>query len=218
MRGAREQIERLHFLDAVAVAFPFLDGGGNLVGAAEYVAYAHGLAHGERVDDSGFAAFAGRVKQDFLGFAGYGAREPCLHEVFVDFARDKAVILLEVASGSLCAVDGRAFHLHAEHGFRGFAQREAEKPVSAVQIEEIVFLGQRKQAAGRLDEVVDLALVHLAEAGGRVPEAKMPQVERKFARAKELLEGKPFGRALGLEIVIGLRRVNIGMCRSHVIW
>lgn len=189
MRGAGEQIERLHFLDAVAVTFPFLDGGGNFVGAAEHVAHTHGLAHGERVDDSGFAAFAGRVKQDFLGFAGYGAREPCLHEILVDLARDKAVILLEVASGSLRAVDGWAFHLDAEYGFRGFAQREAEKPVTAVQIEEIVLAGQRKQAAGRLDEVVDLALVHLAEAGGGVPEAKMPQIERKFARAKELLEG-----------------------------
>lgn len=32
-----------------------------------------------------------------------------------------------------------------------------------------------------------------------------------------MLKGEPFGRALGLEVVIGLRRVNIGMRRSHVI-
>ena len=174
VRGAWEQIERLYFLDAVAVAFPFLDGGRNLVGAAEYVADAYGLAHGERVDDSGFAAFAGRVEQDFLGFAGYGAREPCLHEVLVDLACDKAVVLLEVACGSLRAFDGRSFHLDAEHGFCGFAQREAEKPVTAVQVEEVVFAGKRKQAASGLDEVVYLALVHLAEAGRGVLEAEMP--------------------------------------------
>ena len=38
VRGAGEQIERLHFAHAVAVAFPFLEGCGNLVGAAEHVA------------------------------------------------------------------------------------------------------------------------------------------------------------------------------------
>ena len=218
VRGAREQIERLHFLDAVAVAFPFLDGGGNFVGAAEHVAYAHGLAHGERVDDAGFAALAGRVKQNFFALAGNGAREPCLHEVLVDLARDEAVILLEVACGCLRAVDGGAFHLDAQHRLGGLAQREAEKPVTAVQIEEVVFLGKRKHAPGGLDEVVDLALVHLAETGGGVLEAEMPQIERKFARAKELLEGEPFGGPLGLEIVIRLCRVNVGVCRSHVIW
>lgn len=174
VRGAGEQVERLYFLDAVAVAFPFLDRGGNLVGAAENVADAYGLAHGERVDDSGFAALAGRVEQDFLGFAGYGAREPCLHEVLVDLACDKAVVLLEVACGSLRAFDGRSFHLDAEHGFCGFAQREAEKPVTAVKVEEVVFAGKRKQAASGLDEVVYLALVHLAEAGRGVLEAEMP--------------------------------------------
>ena len=142
VRGAGEQVERLHFLDAVAVAFPFLDGGGNFVGAAEHMAYAHGLAHGERVDDSGFAALAGWVKQNFLGFAGYGAREPCLHEIFVDLACDKAVIFFEVACGCLRAVDGRAFHFDAEHGFCGFAQCEAEKTVTAVKVKEMVFAGE----------------------------------------------------------------------------
>ena len=217
MRGTGEQVERLHFLDAVAVAFPFLDGGGNLVGAAEHVAYAHGLAHGERVDDSGFATLAGRVEQDFFGFAGYGAREPSLHEVLVNLARDKAVVLLEVACGCLRAFDGRAFHFDTEHGFSGFAQREAEKPVTAVQVEEVVFAGERKQAARGLDEVVNLALVHLAEAGGGVLEAEMPEVQAQFARAKEMLEGEAFGRSLRLQVVIRLRRVNVGMRRSHVI-
>ena len=32
-----------------------------------------------------------------------------------------------------------------------------------------------------------------------------------------MLKGEPFGRALGLEVVIGLRRVNVGVRRSHVI-
>ena len=218
MRGAGEQVERLYFLDAVAVAFPFLDRGGNLVGAAENVADAYGLAHGERVDDSGFTALAGRVEQDFFRFAGYGAREPCLHEVLVDLACDKAVILLEILRRSLRAFDGRAFHFDAEYGFCGFAQREAEEPVTAVQVEEVVFAGKRKQAASGLDEVVYLALVHLAEAGGGVLEAEMPEVQAQFARAKELLEGEAFGRSLGFEVVVGFRGIDIGVCRGYVIW
>lgn len=46
VRRAREQVEREYFLDAVAVAFPFLEGIRNFVGAAEDVADAYGLAHG----------------------------------------------------------------------------------------------------------------------------------------------------------------------------
>ena len=169
------------------------------------------------MNHAGFTALAGRVEQDFLGFAGYGAREPCLHEVLVDLACDKAVVLLEIFRGSLRAFDGRAFHLDTEHGFCGFAQRKAEESVTAVQVEEVVFAGERKHAARRLDEVVDLALVHLAEAGRGVLEAEMSEVKTQLARAKELLEGNSFGRSLRLQVVIRLRRVNVGMRRSHVI-
>ena len=140
MRGAGEQVERLHFAHAVAVTFPFLERGGNLVGAAENVAHADGLPHCECMNHAGFAALAGRVQQYLLGFAGDGPRESRLYEHLVDLACDKAVVLLAEFCGCLRTVDGRAFPFHTEYRLGGFAECKTEQPVSAVQIQEMVFL------------------------------------------------------------------------------
>ena len=216
MRGAGEQIERLHFAHAVAVAFPFLERCGNLVGAAENVAHADGLPHRERMNHAGFTALAGRVEQDFFGLVQYRLREARLHEHFVDLARDKAVVLLEVLCGSLRAVDGRAFPFHAQNVLGGFAERKAEQAVTAVQVQEVVFLAEAEHAARRLDEVVNLALVNLAESRDGVTQAKVPEIQAKFARAVKLLEVEPFGGALRFQVVVRFGRVHVGMRRGHV--
>lgn len=216
MRGSREQVERLHFAHAVAVTFPFLERGGNLVGAAEHVGHADRLAHGERMNHARFAALARRVEQDFLGFVRDGAREPGLDKVLVDLACDKAVVFLEVLGRCLRAFDGKPFPFHAEHGLGRFAERKAEQAVTAVQIQEVVFLGEREHAACSLDEVVDLAFVNLAESRDRVLEAEFPEVEAQFARAVELLEVESVCRALRFQVVCGFGGVHVGVRRRHV--
>ena len=188
MWGTGEQVQRLHFAHAVAVAFPFLERGGNFVGAAEHVAYANRLAHGERVNHARFAALAGRVQQDFFGFARDRPRESRLHEHFVDLASDKAVRLFKVLGGSLCAVDRRAFPFHAENRFGGFAERKTEQTVSAVQIQEMVFFALTEQAACGLDQIVNLAFVNLAESRDGVAQAELAESKTHFARTVKLLE------------------------------
>lgn len=62
VRGAGEQVHRQHFLDAIAVTFPFGEGAWDFVSAAENVEYTHGLAHRESPDDARFSALARRVQ------------------------------------------------------------------------------------------------------------------------------------------------------------
>ena len=217
VRRAREQVEREYFLDAVAVAFPFLEGIRDFVGAAEDVADAYGLAHGKCVDDARLAALARRVQQNAFRFAGDGAREPHLYKLFVDFAGDESVVLLEVLGARLCAFDGRAFPFHAEYALGGFAQGKAEQAITAVKVEEVVFLGKPHHAACSLDQVVNLAFVNLAEACDRVLEAEVAQVQSHFAWAVELLEVEAFCGAFCFEVVVGFRGVHIGVGGGHVV-
>ena len=140
VRGAGEQVKRLHLAHAVTVAFPFLERCGNLVGAAEHVAYADRLAHGERMNHAGFATLARRVQKDFFRFARDRPRQSRLHEHFVDLACDKAVRLFEVLGRSLRTINRRTFPFYAENVLGGFAERKTEQSVSAVQIQEMVFL------------------------------------------------------------------------------
>ena len=217
MRRAGEQVHRQHFLDAVAVTFPFGEGVRDFVGAAENVQYADRLTHGERTDDARFSALARRVQQDAFRFARNRSRKSHLHERFIDLSGNELVVLLEEPCGSLGAIDGRTFPFHAEYGLGGFAEGEAEEAVTAVKIQEVVALFETKQAACGLDEVVDLAFVDLAESRYRVLEPKMAKVERKFARAVKLLKVQDVRRTLGFEIVIGFCRVHVGVGGCHVV-
>ena len=188
MRRAGEQVERQHFLDAVAETFPFGEGIRDFVGAAEYVQHAHGLSQSKRTNYAGFSPFARRVEQNAFRFARNRARESHLHERLVNLACDELVILFQESCGSLRAVDGRTFPFHTEYGLGGFAERKAKEAVTAVKIQEVVALFETEQAACGLDEVVNLAFVDLAESRYRVLEPKMAEVERKFTRAVKLLE------------------------------
>ena len=136
--GAEQAVDAAAGL--VAVAFPFLERGGNFVGAAEHVAYADWLSHRECVNHAGFATLARRVQQDFFRFAGNRTGQARLHEHFVDFTGDKTVGFFEVLGRSLCAINRRAFPFHAQYGLGGFSQGKTEQSVSAVQIQEMVFL------------------------------------------------------------------------------
>ena len=140
VRGAGEQIERLHLAHAVTVAFPFLERGGNFVGTAEHVAYADRLSHRECVNHARFAALARRVQKDFFRFVHDRPRQSRLHEHFVDLAGDKTVGFFEVLGRSLRTVDRRTFPFDAQNVLGGFAECKAEQPVAAVQIQEVVFL------------------------------------------------------------------------------
>ena len=217
VRGAREQVHRQHFLDAIAVTFPFGEGAWDFVSAAENVEHTHGLAHRESPDDARFSAFARRVQQNAFRFARDRPRKSHLHKRLVNFPCDELVVLLQESSGCLRAIDGRTFPFHTENGFGGFTECKAEETVTAVKIQEMVALFETEQAACGLDEVVDLAFVNLAESRHRVLEPEMAEVERKFARAVKLLEVERVCRALGFEIVVGTSRVYVGMCCGYVV-
>ena len=118
--------------------------------------------------------------------------------------------------GSLRAVDGWAFPFHAENVLGGFAERKAEQAVTAVQVQEVVFLAEAEHAARRLDQVVNLALVNLAESRDGVAQAKVPEIQAKFAWAVELLEVEPFGGAFRFQVVVGFGRVHVGVRCGHV--
>ena len=218
MRRAGEQVERQHFLDAVAETFPFGEGIRDFVGAAEYVQHAHGLSQSKRTNHAGFSPFARRVEQNAFRFARNRARESHLHERLVNLACDELVILFQESSGSFRTVDGRAFPFHTEYGLGGFTECKAEETVTAVKIQEVVALFKTEQTACGLDEVVNLAFVNLAESRHRVLEPEMTEVERKFTRAVKLLEIERVRRALRFEIVIGFRRIDVSVCRRHVVW
>ncbi len=217
MRRAREQVERQHFLDAVAETFPFGESGRNFVGTAENVQHADGLSQSKRANHAGFGSLAWRVQQNAFWFARDRPRESHLHERLVNLACDELVILLQEPCGSFRAIDGRAFPFHAEHGLGGFAEREAEEAVTAVKVQEVVALFKAKQAACGLDEVVNLAFVNLAETRHRVLEPEMAEVQRKFTRTVKLFEVERVCRALRFEIVIGFRRIDVSVGRRHVV-
>ena len=217
VRGAREQVHRQHFLDSVAVTFPFGEGAWDFVSAAENVEHTHGLAHRESPDDARFSALARRVQQNAFRFARDRPRKSHLHKRFVNLACDELVVLLQESCGSLGAIDGRAFPFHAEYGLGCFTECKTEEAVTAVKVQEVVALFKTEQAACGLDEIVDLAFVDLAESRHRVLEPEMAEVERKFARAVELLEVERVCRSLGFEIVVGTSRVYVGMCCGYVV-
>ena len=217
MRSAWEQVERQDFFDAVAKAFPFGESRRDFVGAAENVQHADGLAQSESPDDARFGSLARRVQQDALRFTGDRPRKSHLHERLVNFASDELVILLQESCGRLGAVNRRAFPFDSEDGFCGFAEGEAEKAVTAVKIQEMVALFKAEQATGGLDEVMDLAFVYLAESRYRIFEPKVAEVERELARAVKLLEVQHVCRALGFEVVIRLRRIDVCVCCRDVI-
>ena len=216
MRGAGEQVERLHFAHAVAVAFPFLERCRDFVGAAEHMRDADGFAHGKCVNHAGFAALAGRVQQNFFGFVHDRPRKASLHEHFVDLAGDKAVRLFKVLGRSLGAIDGWTFPFHAQDVLGGFAERKAEQSVSAVQVQEMILFAQAEHAACRLDQVVNLALVNLAESGNGVAQAELAKRQAHFARTIELLEIQTVCWALRFQIVIRFSRVHVGVCGSYL--
>ena len=217
MRGAGEQIHRQHFLDAVAVTFPFGESCWDFVGATENVEHAHRLAHRKSADDARFSTLARRVQQNAFRFARDRPRKSHLHKRLVNLAGDELVVLLQESCGCLRAIDGRTFPFHTEHGLGGFTESKAEETVTAVKVQEVVALFKTEQTACGLDEVVDLAFVNLAEARHRVLEPEMAEVERKFARAVKLLEVERVCRALCFEIVVGACRVHVGMCCGHVV-
>ena len=188
MWRAREQVHREHFLDAVAVTFPFGEGCRDFVGATENVEHAHWLSHCESADDARFGTLARRVQQNAFRFARDRPRKSHLHKCLVNFPCDELVVFLQESCRSLGAIDGRAFPFHTENGLGGFTERKAEETVTTVKIQEMVALFETEQAACGLDEVVDLAFVNLAESRHRVLEPEMAEVERKFARAVKLLE------------------------------
>ena len=218
MRRAGEQVHRQHFLDAVAVTFPFGEGCRDFVGAAENVEHTHRLAHRESADDARFGTLARRVQQNAFRFARDRPRKSHLHKCLVNFPCDELVVLLQESCRSLGAIDGRAFPFHTENGLGGFTECKAEETVTAVKVQEVVTLFETEQAACGLNEVVNLAFVNLAEARHRVLEPEMAEVERKFARAVKLLEVERVCRALCFEIVVGTGRVHVGMCCGHVVW
>lgn len=134
MRRAGEQVHRQHFLDAVAVTFPFGESCWDFVGATENVEHAHWLAHRESSDDARFGSLARRVKQNALRFARNRSRKSHLHKRLVNLAGDELVVLLQESCRSLGAIDGRAFPFHTENGLCGFAERKAKETVTAVKI------------------------------------------------------------------------------------
>lgn len=217
MRRAGEQVHRQHFLDTVAVTFPFGESAWDFVGAAENVEHTHRLAHRESADDARFGTLARRVQQNAFRFARNRSRKSHLHKRLVNLAGDELVVLLQESCGCLCAINGRTFPFHTEYGLGGFAECKAEETVTAVKIQEVVALFKTEQTACGLDEVVDLAFVNLAEARHRVLEPEMAEVERKFARTVKLLEVERVCRALCFEIVVGACRVHVGMCCGHVV-
>ena len=217
MRRAGEQVHRQHFLDTVAVTFPFGESCWNFVGATENVEYTHRLAHRKSADDARFSTLARRVQQNAFRFARDRPRKSHLHKRLVNLAGDELVVFLQESCGSLRAIDGRAFPFHTENGLGGFTECKAEETVTAVKIQEMVALFETEQAACGLDEVVDLAFVNLAESRHRVLEPEMAEVERKFARTVKLLEVECVCRALCFEIVVGTSRVHVGMCCGHVV-
>ena len=217
MRRAGEQVHRQHFLDTVAVTFPFGESAWDFVGAAENVEHTHRLAHRESADDARFSSLARRVQQNAFRFARDRPRKSHLHKRLVNLAGDELVVFLQESCRSFRAVDGRAFPFHAEHGLGGFTECKAEEAVTAVKVQEVVALFETEQAACGLDEVVNLAFVNLAEARHRVLEPEMAEVEREFARAVKLLEVERVCRALCFEIVVGTSRVHVGMCCGHVV-
>ena len=217
MRRAGEQVHRQHFLDTVAVTFPFGESAWDFVGAAENVEHTHRLAHRESPDDARFGTLAWRIQQNAFRFARNRSRKSHLHKRLVNLAGDELVVLLQESCGCLCAIDGRTFPFHTEYGLGGFTECKAEETVTAVKIQEVVALFKTEQTACGLDEVVDLAFVNLAEARHRVLEPEMAEVEREFARAVKLLEVERVCRALCFEIVVGTSRVHVGMCCGHVV-
>ena len=217
VRGAREQVHRQHFLDAIAVTFPFGEGAWDFVGAAENVEHTHRLAHRKSADDARFCSLARRVQQNAFRFARDRPRKSHLYKRLVNLAGDELVVFLQESCGCLRAIDGRTFPFHTEHGLGGFTECKAEETVTAVKIQEVVALFETEQAACGLDEVVDLAFVNLAESRHRVLEPEMAEVERKFARAVKLLEVERVCRSLGFEIVVGTSRVYVGMCCGYVV-
>lgn len=217
MRCAWEQVHGLHFLDAVPKPLPFLNRIGNFIRTAEDVQHPHRMAGRQAANHARFRSLAGRVQQNALGLFGNWPREPHLQKFLIDFSGDETVVLLQELRAVLRAFNARAFPFHAKHRLGRFPEGETEEPVTAVQIQELVRLLEPQHAASRLDEVVDLALVNLAETGGRIFEAEVPQVEGEFPRAKELLEAKAFGGALGFQIVVAFRLVQIGVGRRHMV-
>lgn len=217
VRGAREQVHRQHFLDSVAVTFPFGEGAWDFVSAAENVEHTHRLAHRKSADDARFCSLARRVQQNAFRFARDRPRKSHLYKRLVNLAGDELVVFLQESCGCLRAINGRAFPFHTEHGLGGFTECKAEETVTAVKIQEMVALFEAEQAACGLDEIVDLAFVNLAESCHWVLEPEMAEVERKFARAVKLLEVERVCRALGFEIVVGACRVHVGMCCGHVV-
>ena len=205
VRCAREQIHWQHFLDAVAVAFPFGEGAWDFVSAAENVEHTHWLAHRKSTDDARFCSLARRVQQNAFRFARDRPRKSHLHKRFVNLAC------------GLRAIDGRAFPFHAEYGLGCFTECKTEEAVTAVKVQKVVALFKTEQTACGLDEVVNLAFVDLAESRHRVLEPEMAEVERKFARAVKLLEVERVCRSLGFEIVVGTSRVYVGMCCGYVV-
>ena len=140
MRGAGEQIHRQHFLDAVAVTFPFGESCWDFVGATENVEHAHRLAHRKSADDARFSTLARRVQQNAFRFARDRPRKSHLHKRLVNLAGDELVVLLQESCGCLRAIDGRTFPFHTEHGLGGFTESKAEETVTAVKVQEVVAL------------------------------------------------------------------------------
>jgi len=217
VRGAGEQIHWQHFLDTVAIAFPFGEGAWDFVGATENMKHAHRLAHRERTDDAWFGSLARRVQQNAFRFARDRPRKSHLHKRLVNFPCDELVVLLQESCGSFGAIDGRTFPFHTEHGLGGFTECKAEETVTAVKVQEMVAFFETEQTACGFDEVVNLAFVDLAESRHRVLEPKMAEVERKFARAVKLLEVQNVSRALRFEIVVRFRCVDISVRCCYMI-
>ena len=147
MRRAGEQVHRQHFLDTVAVTFPFGEGCWDFVSAAENVEYTHGLAHRKSADDARFSTLARRVQQNAFRFARDRPRKSHLHKRLVNFPCDELVVFLQESCRSLGAIDGRAFPFHTENGLGGFTECKAEETVTAVKIQEMVALFEAEQAA-----------------------------------------------------------------------
>ena len=217
MRCTREQIHWQNFLDAVAETFPFLECVRDFVGAAENVQYANRVSCCKCADYAGLRALARRVKQYAFGLVGAYSWQAHLQKLFVDFTGDKAVVLFQELGTRLRRLNGRTFPFHAENALGGFTETETEEPVTAVQVQESVARFECEQAACGLYQVMNLAFVDLAEACGGVLEAEMSEVERKFARSKELLEAEPVGRTLCFEVIVGFCRVEVGVCCGHVV-
>jgi len=141
------------------------------------VQHADRLAHGESADDARFCAFARRVQQDAFRFTRNRSRKSHLHKSLVNLSCNESIVFLQESCGCLRAINRGTFPFHAEHGLGGFAEGKAEETVTAVKVQEVVAFFETEQAACRLDEVVDLAFVDLAESRYRILEPKMAEVE-----------------------------------------